>query len=145
MPSQVSACKKCVLHRPKNDGKWSSELQDKVETSIASISEKKTKKNKKKKQLPEKNGDGILNEFSTFLENVVKKSISSFQNFDPKNQELDKFFSQYFQDGEYFKLWEVMKMLLVLSHGQAAIERGFSVNKAIEVEDLKEKKNVYFS
>ena len=29
----------------------------------------------------------------------------------------------------YSKLWKVVKMLLVLSHGQATVERGFSMNK----------------
>jgi len=29
----------------------------------------------------------------------------------------------------YSKLWNVVRMLLVLSHGQAAVERGFSINK----------------
>jgi len=32
----------------------------------------------------------------------------------------------------YSKLWNVVRMLLVLSHGQAAVERGFSVNKQAE-------------
>ena len=53
-----------------------------------------------------------------------------------KNQDINKFFSQYFQDGENFKLWEVMKMLLILSHGHPTTERGFSINKAIDVENL---------
>ena len=30
------------------------------------------------------------------------------------------------------KLWNVVRMLLVLSHGQAAVERGFSINKQAE-------------
>jgi len=32
----------------------------------------------------------------------------------------------------FSKLWNVGRMLLVLSHGQAAVERGFSVNKQAE-------------
>ena len=32
----------------------------------------------------------------------------------------------------------VMKLLLVLSHGQASVESGFSVNKEIKIENLKE-------
>jgi len=32
----------------------------------------------------------------------------------------------------YSKLWNVVRMLLVLSHGQAAVERGFSINKQAE-------------
>ena len=33
---------------------------------------------------------------------------------------------------------DIVKILLVLSHGQATVERGFSVNKEIEVENLHE-------
>ena len=41
-------------------------------------------------------------------------------------------------NGDAFKnLLEVVKLVLVLSHGQAAVERGFSVNKEAEVENLK--------
>ena len=29
----------------------------------------------------------------------------------------------------FLKLWDITKMLLVLSHGQASVERGFSINK----------------
>ena len=32
---------------------------------------------------------------------------------------------------EYSKLWEAFKMLLILSHGQSCVERGFSDNKDI--------------
>ena len=32
---------------------------------------------------------------------------------------------------EYSKLWEIFKMLLILSHGQSCVERGFSDNKDI--------------
>ena len=32
----------------------------------------------------------------------------------------------------YSKLWNVVRMLLVLSHGQTAVERGFSINKQAE-------------
>ena len=37
----------------------------------------------------------------------------------------------------YKNLLEVVKLVLVLSHGQAAVERGFNVNKEAEVENLK--------
>ena len=35
------------------------------------------------------------------------------------------------------EMLEVVKLVLVLSHGQVAVERGFSVNKKAEVENLK--------
>ena len=36
----------------------------------------------------------------------------------------------------YQKLFKVVQLLLVLLHGQASVERGFSVNKEFEVENL---------
>jgi len=33
---------------------------------------------------------------------------------------------------QYRKLWNVIRMLLVLLHGQASVERGFSINKQTE-------------
>ena len=36
----------------------------------------------------------------------------------------------------YQKLFKVVQLLLVLSHGQASVERDFSVNKELEVENL---------
>ena len=35
-------------------------------------------------------------------------------------------------------MWSVIKKLLILSHGQASVERGFSYNKTIERENLPE-------
>ena len=37
---------------------------------------------------------------------------------------------------EYAKLWAIVKIILLLSHGQATIERGFSVNKEVESYNL---------
>ena len=34
------------------------------------------------------------------------------------------------------KLWKVVKLLLALSHGQTTVERGFSSNKEVMVENL---------
>ena len=36
------------------------------------------------------------------------------------------------------KLWSCVKQLLLLSHGQASVERGFSVNKQIRTDNLAE-------
>jgi hypothetical protein len=37
---------------------------------------------------------------------------------------------------KFDRLWNVVQMLLLLSHGQASVERGFSVNKELEVVNL---------
>ena len=39
---------------------------------------------------------------------------------------------------EYKDLWQTLQLLLTLSHSQAAVERGFSVNKEILVPNMQE-------
>ncbi|GBM60279.1 hypothetical protein AVEN_248549-1 [Araneus ventricosus] len=93
-----------------------------------------------KSLIPSKDGDEILLQFKEFLDKVVKCSFSDFKTLDHKEQRLDTFLCQYFSvDKEkYRKLWDIIKMVLILSHGQATVEREFSLNKALEVENLKE-------
>ena len=63
---------------------------------------------------------------------VVIKSCWLFLKFGKRENRLDEFF---FSDvgglSDYSKLSKVIKMILVLFHGQGCIERGFSVNKEI--------------
>ncbi|CAL4237904.1 unnamed protein product, partial [Meganyctiphanes norvegica] len=44
---------------------------------------------------------------------------------------LDVLYYKYFQGQPGSKLWPVISMLLVLSHGQATVERGFSINRQV--------------
>ena len=37
---------------------------------------------------------------------------------------------------KFRKCWDVVKLIFTLSHGQAAVERGFSVSKELLVENL---------
>jgi hypothetical protein len=47
---------------------------------------------------------------------------------------IDRFFHQRLANvGEYKNLRAVVKVVLLLSHGQASVERGFSVNKQVQV------------
>ncbi|GBN16627.1 hypothetical protein AVEN_15885-1 [Araneus ventricosus] len=93
-----------------------------------------------KSLIPSKDGDEILLQFKEFLDKVVSCSFSDFKTLDHKEQRLDTFLYQYFSvDKEkYRKLWDIVKMILILSHGQATVERGFSLKKVLEVENLKE-------
>ena len=43
------------------------------------------------------------------------------------------------KDTKHSKVWEVFKIIFMLLHGQAAVERGFSVNSKLLVENLLEK------
>ena len=54
-------------------------------------------------------------------------------NFDPVKSRVDVLMHGTMAGKDmYSKLWNVVRMLLVLSHGQAAVERGFSINKQAE-------------
>ena len=46
--------------------------------------------------------------------------------------------SPHGSDNALLHLWEVVKLLLILSYGQASVERGFSFNKGLLVDSLEE-------
>ena len=47
-------------------------------------------------------------------------------------------FWNYMKNANYAKLWEVFQIIFTLSHGQAALERGFLINNGLMVENMKE-------
>jgi len=54
-------------------------------------------------------------------------------NFDQVKSRVDILMNETMAGKDmYSKLWNVVRMLLVLSHGQATVERGFSINKQAE-------------
>ena len=57
----------------------------------------------------------------------------------PGTTRLDEFyFNRLDNQREYAELWRVIKLILILSHGNAAVESGFSVNGDMLVENLHE-------
>ena len=61
------------------------------------------------------------------------------QNFDLYDDCLDNLYTRLMRaNKQYEHLWTVTRKLLVLFHGQAAVEAGFSVNKDILVENFHE-------
>ena len=86
--------------------------------------------------------DTIMGEFSDFLHDQVSLHRDNFVSFDPYSADdrLDVFSRQSretMDKAAYGHLWEVVAQLLLLSHGHASIERGFSVNKQMEVTNLR--------
>jgi hypothetical protein len=64
----------------------------------------------------------------------------NFSSFDQNSTRLDIFYANLFHEDEAFKdLWKVIKIVLILSHGNASVESGFSINKQILVTNLLEK------
>ncbi|XP_063216844.1 uncharacterized protein LOC134527824 [Bacillus rossius redtenbacheri] len=69
---------------------------------------------------------GLQKKFCEFLE----------ENNVESSQCLDEFYSSILL--EYQELWEVVKLCLIFSHGNATVESGFSINKSLLVENLQE-------
>ena len=78
--------------------------------------------------------------FPKFLE-IAKENKQSFAEFDPSKEghRLDTFYWKHIESvSSVEKVAEVLKIILTLSHGQASVERGFSINKSLLVENLTE-------
>lgn len=59
-------------------------------------------------------------------------------NFALETERLDTFFHSVMDSNPELKeLWQLIQLLLTLSHGQAAVERGFSINSDLLAPNLK--------
>ena len=75
--------------------------------------------------------DKSLSEFKDFLRDNVKKYNDKFATFNKKEHRLDELVFSAVKLQNYENLAFIVKIVLTLSHGQTALERGFSVNKAV--------------
>lgn len=79
--------------------------------------------------------DKVLSEFRNFLDSSAGECGS--KAFDPMTQRLDSwFYDALAGKAEFQVLWSVVRQLLLLSHGQATVERGFSFNKETVADNL---------
>ena len=90
------------------------------------------------KKILAKDADAAKLEYSNFLTKIVKANKSDFVKFNKSSVRADLFFGKYINTSEYEQMWCVFKLLLCLSHGQASVERGFSVNSNLLVENMHE-------
>lgn len=87
-------------------------------------------------QISDKFADEAKKQFPKLLE-IARENTEDFLKFDPANDRLDVFYWKQIVGTKCIdKLAEVLKMILTLSHGQAAVERGFSINSSLLVENL---------
>lgn len=70
------------------------------------------------KRILGKDCDEILLLYADFLLNIVKPNSFEFTSFNPKSDSLDNFLQTYFSNNHYEKVWKIIKMVLILSHGQ---------------------------
>ena len=76
--------------------------------------------------------DTILEEYEYLVSQP--DALEAFQSFDRRkdSETVDKLFHKLCSENvKCSKLWPVIKIMLVVSHGQASVERGFSQNKQI--------------
>lgn len=94
---------------------------------------------KEKKRVREQDSDDVIREYGMFTEEVVASNKSLFAEFSPVAGRVDTLlYEQMSQNNSYKKIWELCRKLLLLSHGQGSVERGFSVNWQIEIENMRE-------
>ena len=94
----------------------------------------------------------LKKEYASFLADDVHgnpKTLHDFEEYDKvRSERIDCFLATYLKASKYQKLWDLVKCLLVLSHGQAGVERGFSINSEIMEYNFKQKsvvalRNIY--
>ena len=83
--------------------------------------------------------DNMLAQYRKFVFDAKKYNTAKFSSFKSGEDRVDSFLSEILQmQVEYQDLWLMMQLLLTLSHGQATVERGFSVNKEVLTPNLQE-------
>ena len=71
-------------------------------------------------------------EFSHFVGTLVKENRDEFFAFRKETDQLDEFFWRYISSKDQSRsLRKVLQITLILSHGQAQVERGFTTNKQL--------------
>lgn len=81
--------------------------------------------------------DDVVRQYEEACDSAA--SDPAMANFDKHAERLDVVLYTFFTSKPAFSsLWKIVSMLLILSHGQASIERGFSVNKHVEEDNLQE-------
>lgn len=91
-----------------------------------------------KRRISTRDCDVIEKEFKTLINKPSVKEI--MKNFDRKKERLDHFWRKIWIDNDSSKLLiNFLKKVLLISHGNAFVERGFSVNKEVVVENQKPK------
>ena len=85
-------------------------------------------------------GDKVVSQYRLFLQNEAKLHHKTFKSFNRSENHLDEFFfSKCVVHKIYKELSSVITIILALSHGQAAVERSFSLGNSFIVDNTSEK------
>lgn len=78
-------------------------------------------------------------QYSALTRLAATEMKTSFETFTVTTDRLDAFYYNVLDNKpDFAEIWQVMKLIFVLSHGNAAVESGFSVNGDMLVENLHE-------
>ena len=91
-----------------------------------------------KRQLPESYSEEAKQEFPKFI-SMLKEIRENFIEFDVTTEShcLDTFYRKFLEGTSSLKkLGDDLKIILILSHCQASVERGFIFNNSMLVENL---------
>ena len=91
-------------------------------------------------RVEDKDCDTLLQHYGMFLDNIPLFGNHRFADLNSSVDRVVRLFNECMAGESYLGLFAVVKLLSVLSHGQSTVERGFSINKEmeVEVENLKE-------
>ena len=89
--------------------------------------------------IPATTGDKALLQFTSFVQTCLRTEPEKMQRFKRSKHRLDYFFFKELTGVSIQKeLCMFLQVLLVISHGQASVERGFSLNKSLLVDNMEE-------
>ena len=75
--------------------------------------------------------------FAHFGRSVVRENEGYFSEYNLKSDRVDEFYMRYLKGSIHYKtITFVIQLVLVLSHGQPAVERGFSLIDKFLVENM---------
>ena len=83
--------------------------------------------------------DKCPSQLSDFMHEKVNTICDAFTSFSKENDRLDTFYFSTVNIGKYKELSMILKTILTLSHGNASVEHGFSINKNLVDVNLSQK------
>lgn len=86
--------------------------------------------------------DEAKQQHQLFVREIVAPRKDEFVSYDNTNENtrIDSFYQNMIGMNKLFNvLYKIIRLTLILSHGQATVERGFSVNKELSFPNLTEK------
>ena len=83
--------------------------------------------------------DKIIGEYRQLRENMRSSEVekATCESFKPGKDRVDTFYADKCKKS-FPHLWQVLTLILPMSHGQATVERGFSFNKEVTVTNISE-------